>query len=1167
MLHVHLLGAPYLLWDEEPLTIARRIPRAMLYYLAAEGRPISRSNLQDHFWPEVSDRVGRSRLRDNLAKLRNALPDPDSIETIGETVLLSPEKAWVDLLEFNDLLEDIGRLPWQLSASKPLPATTYHNLTKASKLWRGPGFLSGFNWPESPSLDNWQRTQEAKIQHHLLHILNRLIEHETAVGNLEQLIVWVLMALQLNNLDEDLHYLLLKTYLDLNRRSDARKHYYEIEALYLKEFSSELPEPIRLLKDRISDTQPIKKVGQPVGWSTHASVHTPFVGRSEIIDQIDKFCSTATGVVIFGEAGIGKTRLVQECYQRRETKPRLLMAAGHPTESNLPYYAWINLLRHSIRPEEWQRLSPSWAAPLAIILPELIEIHPDLQSQDLTRIDHPRTVLLDAVHQLLRMLASASPLVLFVDDVHWVDESSLAILSYLLQQSFFDSGHNFLMMTARTEEKNPWLDKLLINTPSQKLRQIELTSLEAEEVANLVQFVLVQSPPREFVERLNRDTGGNPLYLLETLQAMLEISDSRNIEEIMSIPLAPSVHQLIQARMQGLSDLALDILQATSLMRPEFNLSLVQQVTEADAVSALEALVELEVARFIQSSLQEYQPTYSFTHEKIRESILFELSPARKRLLHAKIASALEQYLGDRAIPQAASIAYHYQESGSLLKAFDFWVQAGLYAYRLFSTQEATDAFSNAERIIPREPGLSEGQIYRLYENWSEMAFEIDNQETLFRINETLLSLGQESNSDLLIGVAYDGLSDAYFASNQFEKGLAVVVKAIPYLQRTDNLYEQLISQLHQGAFLYMLGQFTEAREILYKTLEELPDELTLDFKKLNAYLHYQIGIMEVLMGYPVIGLGYLQRAIERRHSALPSPAVLNIYTAIGLANYIKGDFETGYLFSGKAIELGKKTEYWRMLGYAYAYSALNGNNLGLLDEAWEHANQALYIGQTYGHFEITALAYRNFGNTYLRLEDYQPAIAYLQKGIQISGEHYVALELMALLGYAQVLAGQVEEGLSSLNRAYQGSSQLKLGAISVYVHSLLLLVKSQQGVENGNLQEEINRALADSKDRSIRKATTLLNIPILRASEQTEAILEQMQENLQDASSMSDLLLEARILRDLITFKKNEKLPLQSEVERLNVILEELAPRAKGMPFKEAWKKYYDSMKSNGIA
>ncbi len=142
-------------------------------------------------------------------------------------------------------------------------------------------------------------------------------------------------------------------------------------------------------------------------------------------------------------------------------------------------------------------------------------------------------------------------------------------------------------------------------------------------------------------------------------------------------------------------------------------------------------------------------------------------------------------------------------------------------------------------------------------------------------------------------------------------------------------------------------------------------------------------------------------------------------------------------------------------------------HNLGLLDEAWEHANQALNIGQTYSHYEISALAYRTFGNTYMQLGDYQSAIEYFQKGIQVAGEHYVALELMTLLGYSLAAIGQVKEGLEYLTRAYETASQLHLGSISVYARSILLFTQHLHNVNNSSLLEEIEQALADAKSRS----------------------------------------------------------------------------------------------------
>jgi tetratricopeptide (TPR) repeat protein len=362
-----------------------------------------------------------------------------------------------------------------------------------------------------------------------------------------------------------------------------------------------------------------------------------------------------------------------------------------------------------------------------------------------------------------------------------------------------------------------------------------------------------------------------------------------------------------------------------------------------------------------------------------------------------------------------------------------------------------------------------------------------------------------------------------------------------------------------------MLGKFSEAQKTLYDVLEKMPAERDKKFMNLNSYLHFQIGTVEVLTGYPDKGLEFLNRAIEPRGNNPVSSEAMLIYTAIGLANYIKGDFKAGYEASCKAIELGERLEYQRMLGYAYAYSALNAHNLGLLDKAWEHANQALNIGQTYSHYEISALAYRTFGNTYMQLRDYQPAIEYFQKGVQTAGEHYVALELMTLLGYSLTAVGQVNEGLEYLTKAYETAAQLNMGSISVYARSVLLFTWHLHNVNNNSLLEEIEQALADAKSRPINKAVVILQVLFVRFSKHPDDFIKQMNQSLQGASLLADPLLEARLLRDLIIYKKNRDFPRESEVARLNTILEELAPRAVDMPYEDAWNKYYQSMKTIG--
>jgi len=958
MLRIIVFGTPYLLWNKKPFTIKRRIPRALLFFLAAEGKPISRNNLQTLFWPEETEATARARFRDNLSKLRNALPDSNLIQTINETLMLASDNVQVDLLEFNNLIKQMGKLPWNLPSTEPLSTALYNTLVSVAKLWQGPDLLSGLYWPKSNALDDWHRAKEFEAQKTMRRVLARLIDHEVAIGDLDQVINWVHIALQLDNLDENQNSLLLKTLLSLNRKSDARNHYQEIEALFQLELGSELPEAIQMLREQVFNQRTTMQPKHQLTWPVHSSLSIPFVGQEKALEQLDHVYKANNGVVIFGEAGAGKTRLVQEFCQNLKAKPRLLMAEGNATESNLPYYLWINLARRSVSTEEWQRLSAAWAAPLTLILPELADIHPELRPQAIFELDHPRTVLLEAIHQLLSLLAKDGPLLIFIDDVHWADESSVAILAYLLQQSFFEVRRCFLVMTSRIEEKSPWLEKLLLNEPSQRLRQIELANLDSEDVASLVQYVLEKTPPQDFIERLTQDTGGNPLFVLETLQAIFNAELTQPIEEIMRFPLAPSVHQLIQARVKKVSSQAKKHLFVATLLGVEFDLSLIKKVTKTTDIKALDALEELESSRLIQSNQGDGGIEYSFVHAKFRDSVILDLSPARKCLLHGKIANALEHHYEKRLDSQAARIAYHYQESGNLPSAFDYWVRAGHYAYRLFSVQEANAAFSSAERIIPREPVLTEEQIYQLYSGWSDMAFENDDPETLFRINKAALSFGKECNCDLLIGTAYDGLSDGCMAANKFQEGLEYTIEGIPYIERSGNAFELMEIFTHCGVFHYMLGQLGEARPWFEKVLAMVPETDDLLVLRACGHANSQMALISTLTGWPKEGAEYAERSLENYIQANRSYGQAVAYSMLGLAKYLLADFANGQQACEQGIEIAKRIETWRILGYLHAYTGMNELELGNLGAAWDNAQSALELGSIHQHNEIVALGH-----------------------------------------------------------------------------------------------------------------------------------------------------------------------------------------------------------------
>jgi tetratricopeptide (TPR) repeat protein len=234
-----------------------------------------------------------------------------------------------------------------------------------------------------------------------------------------------------------------------------------------------------------------------------------------------------------------------------------------------------------------------------------------------------------------------------------------------------------------------------------------------------------------------------------------------------------------------------------------------------------------------------------------------------------------------------------------------------------------------------------------------------------------------------------------------------------------------------------------------------------------------------------------------------------------------------------------------------------------LLDQALEHANLAVSIGQSYGHHEISALGYHTLGNIHLRLEDYQSAIDYFERGFQVAGEHFVALELLALNGYALASAGQIEAGLEHLRRAYQVSSALDLGSISIFARSLILLVQNWQGNNGGSINEEIEIVLDDAKKRSIHRVIALLEMPVEGVDQREDDFIKKMEEDLQDVSLTTDPFFEMRMLYKLIVSKKRRGLSWQSEMDRMNAILEELAPRTVDMPYESAWQRYFNSVKT----
>jgi len=1101
-------------------------------------------------------------LRDQLSKLRTSLPDPTLLNANPQTVSLDFERVSVDYLDFQRLQKQIGRVTWTLSLSATMPIAAYNTMVAMAEMRNEPGFISGVDIFESYEADEWLTITRQRLDNEYLAIIQRLFHHERAAGNSQRAIHWLHKALQIDPRNEEVNLLLLNTFLENGQQAEARKQFAYFQKVMGQDIEANLSEELEALKEKIfSELQAFSPLEEHP-WPVRSTLNVPFVGQEKILAQSVELYNRGGAVIVYGETGAGKTRLAQEVHNHLQPHPRLLLASCYSDKLDVPFYPWIELLRTLMTRDEWLRIPVEWANTLLTLFPELATLRQGLEPVSAVNSARTREKLFEIGYQVLQFLSQGGPVMLLLDDAHWADESSCEYLSYLLDRAFFRSPNRILMMTARIEEPNPGLTKILNTIPSRVLEQKYLARLTKPEVADLAEYVFESTPSQEFVRTMTRNSGGNPFFILETFQAILDSPEKYSLQDPTSLPVSSSVNQLILARLERLSTDAHEVLQIAAILGSQFDVDVLEKASAFPTDRFIFLIETLEEERLIARMQESKKLRYAFVHENIRDSLLQGMPALRSKQVHYKVACALEEAAQGKTDEIAITLAQHYEDAEKFSLAFAYWIQGAVHAYQITSIKEALNAFAHAKKLVDVAGNLDDQQLYELYTKWTEVIIYLDDPLELEKLSREMLDFGRERDSDLLIGAGLDGLSDACFANNQYKQGLEYVIEAAPYVQRSGNLYEILIVQAHQAVFLYMLGKFQEARPKLYEVLERIPAEQDTRLRNLYCNLHYQIGIVEVLMGYPNKGLEFLKRALEHRHQAPAPLEVMSIYTAMGLAYFLQGEFKPGRMVCATAIEMGEQLKYHRMLGYAYSYSALNSLYLGLMNEAWEFADRALYFGQTYGHPEISALAYRCMGGVYLRLEDYQSAIEYFQQGLKAAGKHFVAFELMPLMGYAMFSIGKNEEGLEHLINAYQLSSQSQLGSISIYAHSLLLLVRCLQEDLDSGLVEDIELALVDATRRSIKRAVIILKTPMTSISQRPADILKQFDENMQEALQMSDPIFEIGLLLRLVKFKKNENMTYKSELERMDSILKELAPRTEGMPFESAWQQYFKKMK-----
>ncbi len=644
---VRLLGSPEIAYGEQIVKIPRRRSRALLFYMLCTQTPQPRERLLALLCGEMDERSARHTFKTLLAEVRALLRNLDpSVEwIIGDTDQLTLNHLaplWIDTEVFETNITAHPR-----------------NLTSAIKLYRG-DFLDGFFLKDAPAFESWTRSTRDHFLHLYIDGLRRLAEVYETQGQILPAIDCTQTLLHTDPFLEEEHARLMRLFWISGNRVEALRQYERLCDLFAEELGIKPSTSSQKLYEQIAQSnEPSTTVSLApvVPGSTGASASSPLpvaktaavkkrvpplLGRNEELAWVQKHLTDPDAGAVFlllqGEAGVGKTRLLDAVVEHYGSAWRVLRGRFQEVEQDHPYHALLAACRQSLHMEDLAHLHMPrvWLNELVCLLPDLFspEVVPEVS------VSGNPTQVADAFVALLNQLATPQrPLLLVLDDLHWADATTIALLGHLTQH--VQRGRVFLLGAARSGHATKRLAPLCRSGRWQRsCAALNIARLSSQDIATIASFVLADQRP---LGGKYEDPGGvlrhicyqysegNPFLALEWLQlARQALSAGDKIGNLSALPTPEAVRVFVQAQVERLSTDAAILLDAATVLGNPFDPLAAARMAGLSRHGAIASLRELIEDALIVDYPMAGHGLCAFAHHVIRDVLLEKISPAQR---------------------------------------------------------------------------------------------------------------------------------------------------------------------------------------------------------------------------------------------------------------------------------------------------------------------------------------------------------------------------------------------------------------------------------------------------------------------------------------------------------------------------------------------------------
>ncbi len=1110
-LSIRLLGPPKLLWDGKPLVIKRRMVRILIYYLACKKIMVGRTDILLTFWPD--DPNSRRNLRDLLSKLRSELPDQNFIKTDRDWVGLDFDSVYVDVIEFEDLYKQLT-LPFLSVENRPLPEAIYQKMLHAINLWESPNFMAGSGALDSEGLEDWLHQQTSLLHGHRLDLTMRVCLHLINAGELESALDWLS---RLISEDEDYEYpLAVYSKIDvlyrLQRYAQAHEYGREVLEEMGPEWFSGYARPLKLLMEQIETVRkrsPIVVSEQP---PVQNSNRIPFTGQKDALFQIQKAYHRGGVLVLSGESGIGKTRILQEFLNDAEPAIRVFRMKAKILDQKLGFQTIADMLRQDLLETDWQALEPFWGKQLATILPEINQLWTSQSAID-RLIDNKKINQLEAFHQLFLKLAQNQKLILVLDNAQWCDEESLSVLTYLIQRDFF-SDHTFLVLSLRLDET----DGLLWNLMQEKNRLEGITTLEIspltnEDISSLSFSVLGKKISKELLGKIKDASGGNALFIIETLRTLIESDLSPDHLENQDLPLSGTIHAAILDRIKRLTPAEFQVLSFASVLRNKFAFDHLQKALEMDALILADILENLENYGLIQVGSAVHRPAvYKFKHLFVKQVCAMEIASTKKQLIHLRIARALQNNYEKKPTKELyAQAAYHFAEAGEAITAFNLWIKVANYPQTMVEKPTPFEAYQNAQQIIFHQNfELSIQQVYDLFVGWGNLALLKDELEIAKDCFTKVTIDGQRRHDDFLVGCGYSGMAFLYSIHGLPETAMQYATRAIGLIQ-PDHLEEYIRVRNRKAMINIQQALLPEAVEELSAIQQYLDSIHTIEGLNVIIESKYFLALSYLLIGNFSLAYKQAMSAYQILKDEKFDLFQVEIEIILGLIAFKRGNNSEALKYFGETLQLAELKSTWRFVLQALTYSCFTNIQMGRIFHSLENIQNGLQLSDIYNNYENQSYLLNAKAKIYLLFQNYELANKYFNEAIhQSKGKYQIVLQQHDI-GLTQCLMGDFDTGSFTLREAIQSAELYGFKSIELETRIHLALMAYLKGIRQSNLTIIQQLTLQTTQLEMAGAGSALMVLEALEALEnnQPEVIMKSIQDLTKLALKEENIWLE----------------------------------------------------------